>query len=64
MKMLKMTIEINKKLLPSIKKHNLERDIQMRIMKRVGELKKELSEIEAGTAGDGGEDAQSTGTTE
>jgi len=49
--MLKMTIEVNKKLLPSIQKHKLDREIQMRIMKRVGELKNELKEIEEGGAG-------------
>ena len=44
--MLNKTIEINKKLLPLIKKKNLEKDIQMRIMKRVSELKKELKDME------------------
>lgn len=43
--MLSKTIEINKKLLPSIQKQKLDKEIKMRIMKRVGELKKELDQM-------------------
>lgn len=48
--MLKKTIQINKNLLPLIQKRKLEKSIQMRIMKRVKDLKDELAEIESGGA--------------
>jgi hypothetical protein len=46
--LLKTTIELNKKLLPAIQKHGLEKALQIRIMKRVQELKQELKDIEDG----------------
>lgn len=46
--MLEKTIEINKKLLPAIQKQKLDKGIKMRIMKRVGELKNELNQMNTG----------------
>lgn len=44
--LLKKTIQINKNLLPQIQKRKLDKEIQMRIMKRVKDLKDELNMIE------------------
>ena len=62
--MLKKTIEINKNLLPSIQKQKLEKPIQMRIMKRMREMKSELKDIEEGNLEGSGDETKSTDTNE